>query len=103
MIRILTDLDLDPLACQKIARVMEQYNLIDTNPEGFKESFLLTLELSFPYDGILEPADRKAFIDSHLVCLSFLQLSTEKGDEAIKKNLDERSYAPLTDLLQADV
>ena len=101
--RILLDPNSEPLVCQEVRRLVEQYNLIDTNPEGFKKGMLFTFQLpgNLPgyYRAPLEPPDRKAFIDSHLVCLSFLRIPTEKGEEAIKRSLAEKSYAPLVDLV----
>ena len=79
---------------------MEQYNLIGGYSEEIKEAILFIFEFSFELGLLLEPLDRKAFTESHLVCLSLLRIPTEKGHQAIQKSLAEKSYAPFIDLLQ---
>jgi hypothetical protein len=100
--RILLDPDSDPLVCQEVIRfirLLEQYNLIDGYPEGIKEDLLFRLENSFSCD---RPVDTKTFPEKYLVCLSLLRISTEKGEQAIKRSLEEKSYGPLIDLLPTD-
>ena len=99
LIRILLDLNSDPLVFQEVIKLVEQYNLRDGYSEEIKEAILFIFELPFSGGWLLEPYDTKAFTDSHLVCLSFLRIPTEKGEQAIKRSLAEKSYAPLIDLL----
>lgn len=68
LIGILIDLELDPLVCQEVTRLVERYNLIDGYSEEIKKAILFRFE-RFSYGGPLEPDDTKAFTDSTLVCL----------------------------------
>ena len=103
LIRILLNPGLDPLVFQEVTRLVEQYNLIGGYSEEIKKAILFRLQLSFCCNGPLEPYDTKAFTDSHLVCLSLLRIPTEKGEQAIKRSLAEKSYAPLIALLHSIV
>ena len=44
----------------------------------------------------------KAFIDRLLACLSLFRIPTEKGEQAIKRSLEEKNSGPLIDFLRAD-
>jgi hypothetical protein len=98
--RILLDPDSDPLICQEVIRfirLLEQYNPIEGYPEVVKEDLFSLLAQSFSCNG---PVDPKIFSEKYLVCLSLLRIPTEKGEEAIKRSLEEKSYQPLIDLLK---
>ena len=95
--RILLDPKSDPLVFTeviKFIRLLEQDNLVDG---WVKEDLLFLLERIFSCDG---PVDIKPFPEKYLVCLSLLQIPTEKSEQAIQRSLEEKSYRPLIDLLQ---
>ena len=103
LIRSLRKADSNSLVCQELIRLVKQYNLVDAYPEDFQKQFLLKLKSFFKLGWLLEPDDTKAFTDSHLVCLSLLRIPTEKGEQAIKRSLAEKSYAPLIALFHSIV
>jgi hypothetical protein len=83
-------------------RLLEQYNLTDTYPKEIKKEILLTFKLFFSGKGVPSVSDTKAFKDRLLACPSLLRIPTEKGEQAIKRSLEERNSRPFIDLLQAD-
>ena len=99
LIRSLRDTDLDPLACQEVVRLVKQYRLVETYPEDFKEALLFRFK-SYSSSG-WKPPNTKEFTDDLLVCLSLLPIPIERNQQAIKRSLGEKSYAPLIDFLQA--
>ena len=99
LIRSLRHTDLDPLACQEVVRVVKQYRLVEAYPEDFKEPLLFRFK-SVSSSG-RKPPDTKEFTDGLLVCLSLLPIPIERSQQAIKRSLAEKSYAPLIDFLQA--
>ena len=101
VIRIFRDPNSDPLVCQELIRVLKQYNLVDAYSEEFKKELLPRFNFLFSRGELVKPGDKRKFTDRLLACLSLLRIPTEKGEQAIKRGLEEKSYRPFIDLLQA--
>jgi hypothetical protein len=97
--RILLNSNVDPLVFKEVTRLLEQYNLVDVY---FKKQLLSRFEALFACGGLVEPSDKKTFKDPLLPCLSLLRIPTEKGEQAIQRSIEEKSYGPFIDLLQTD-
>ena len=102
MTRIFRDPNSDPLVCQELIRLLKQNNLVDAYPEDFKKELLPRFNFLFSRGELVEPGDKRKLTDRLLACLSLLRIPTEKGEQAIKRSLEEKSSGPLIAFLQAD-
>jgi hypothetical protein len=80
---------------------LEQYNLVDAYTEDFKKELISGFEAFIDCGVLVQPSDKKRFKDRLLPCLSLLRIPTEKGEQAIQRSIEEKSYRPFIDLLQA--